>query len=204
MQFRNEWFSLSSHVDVFSYNSTGAPMGQWEDLNIFFTKRYSFIDFRGGEETMLQANTPWGIYMGMRYDLWRCGGPEEDTFHFVEDIWARPFFNWNAEKVLDIARGTQHVGRSTSRKNDRLFGSLYSSKEIIVTDTQDQTIATIRQESQLEAGFQNRRYFTENHRPDIIPNEVVSFLAGVWELNGVSEKSESHSTSTYHSSSRRR
>lgn len=190
MQFRHEFFALSSEVEVYNTTKSGATMemGYWSDIRVMAT-RYSYFDTRAGEQVQMEAKPPWGLYWGLRYDLWRCGDDHEDTFHIEEDVWARPFFNWENEKVFKIARGTNPVGKSFTRTTNHIMGSLFSSKEIMVTDTQDEEVATIKQESQLQAGFSNRRYFVHNTRPDVIPNEVVSFLAGVWELNGISESS---------------
>lgn len=205
MQFRQQWFSLSSHVEVYNTTQQGARVGLWSDFNVFCATRYAFIGSRSSEDVMIEARPPWGLYFGLRYDMWRCGGLPEETFHIEQDVWATPFYKfWDPTKIFNIAQGTRHIAKSYSHTNNRLFTSLFSDKEIIVTGTQGETLATINQESQLQAGFSNRRYFTKNLRPDIIPNEVVSFLAGVWELNGVKEKSQRDSEPTTTSESRRR
>jgi len=176
--------------------------GYWSDIRVMFT-RYSYFDTRAGEQVRIEAKPPWGLYWGLRYNLWRCGDTDDDTLHIEEDVWARPWFNWENEKVFKIARGTNPIGKSFTRTKNHLLGSLFSSKEIMVSDMQDEEVATIKQESQMQAGFSNRRYFVHNDRPDVIPNEVVSFLAGVWELNGIGEKSEK-SSHTSNSNRRRR
>jgi hypothetical protein len=200
MQFRHEFFALSSEVEVYNTTQLGATMemGYWSDIRVMFT-RYSYFDTRAGEQVRIEAKPPFGWYWGLRYKLWRCGDTDGDTFHIEEDVWARPWFNLENEKVFKIARGTNPIGKSFTSTKNHLLGSLFSSKEIMVTDMQDEEVATIKQESQMQAGFSNRRYFVHNVRPDVIPNEVVSFLAGVWELNGIGEKSKSSHTSHSHS-----
>jgi len=196
MHFRQQWFWMPSRVDVYKTSEGNVEMGYWSDLDVFVNRRIVYIDTRRGEDPMLEARRPWGLYMGLRYDLWRCGGRPEETFHIVQDVWETAwFFNWDRAKAFNIANGTGPIAKSFSRTKNHIMSSLFSEKEIEVTDMHGQTIATIRQESQLQAGFSNRRYFIKNLRQDIIPNEVVSFLGGIWELNGVKEKNDKKSTS---------
>eukprot|EP00449_Zooxanthella_nutricula_P002006 CAMPEP_0198509738 /NCGR_PEP_ID=MMETSP1462-20131121/13748_1 /TAXON_ID=1333877 /ORGANISM="Brandtodinium nutriculum, Strain RCC3387" /LENGTH=251 /DNA_ID=CAMNT_0044239049 /DNA_START=140 /DNA_END=892 /DNA_ORIENTATION=- len=214
MQYLPKFFSFFYHqVDVLdTHGSHVGPVGYWTDLNLFFGFVNSFVytDSRGTDRVVMEARAPWGLYLGLRYDLWRCAGDHEDSYQVTEDYWAKPwFFNWNSEKVFNIVdkRSWDTVAKVHSRtenKNPFFPGSIAKfmhQKHIIVTDLKDDKIAEVIQESQLHAGFRNRRFFSVNARPDIVPNEVVSFLGAVWEIN---EAKASESDNDHDNFSRRR
>mmetsp|Transcript_120578 Transcript_120578/g.257514 ORF Transcript_120578/g.257514 Transcript_120578/m.257514 type:complete len:286 (-) Transcript_120578:439-1296(-) len=199
MQFQHQWPWMPSKVAVYNtsevHEGMSAEIGYWSDINVFVNRRIVYIDTLR-DEAVLEARKPWGLYMGKRYGLWRCGDLPEDTFHIEQDIFGTSWiFNWDQAKAFNIAKGTRLIAKSYSRTNNHLLTSFFSEKEIEVTDLNGQTIANIQQESQLQAGFSMRRFFINNLRPDIIPNEVASFLGSVWELNGVKEKTQSDTSS---------
>lgn len=190
-------------------------LGFWSDINVLFAlRRFAYSDTRnGGEDIVLEARAPWGLYMGMRYDIWRCAGDQSDGYSIVEDWSARPWFNWQKEATFDIIsqRTGQKVARSHSRKNNNfpMYSKFIRNKEIDVLDLNGNRIAHTYQQSQFDAGFTYRRYFVTNQKPEIVPNEVVSFLGAVWEIQGAkdSESKQSGSDSSSYSdsgSSRRR
>lgn len=220
MQMLPGFFSFFYHeVDVRPATASShdtAKLGFWSDMNVLFAlQRYSYTDTRGAAESVtLEARQPWGLYLGMRYDIWRCAGDQTDGFSIVEDWWARPWFNWQSAATFDIVdhkTGTT-IARSNSHKDNGIQGigltKYIRSKEIDVLDMQGNRIAHTYQQSQIEAGFSYRRYFVTNLHPQIVPNEVVSFLGAVWEIQGAQKSEakhqESNSQSSYSSESRRR
>jgi hypothetical protein len=188
-QMEYKLFSWFWHqVDVYPGERRNASeeekkIGFWMDLNLILDlqSRYAYVN-EATEEVQLEARTPWGFYLGHRYDIWLCQN-QEQQYQIEEDYWSRPWFDWSKTRKYNIKKAGVIVATSEHHKED-VWSFRGDHWEASVTSTSGQRVAAISQESQSDAGwFQYQRWRSENFLPDIIPNEVVSFLAAVYDIN---------------------
>ncbi|CAK8996144.1 unnamed protein product [Durusdinium trenchii] len=180
---------LWHQVDVYNENATGAPMiGYWSNVDLFFgiLEKYAYV--RDGQ-TALEGWQPWGFYLGSRYHVWLCSSLEKE-YYIEEDWWARPWFSFNTQKIFNIREmpSGQLVATSQHRVADLLS---FNAHWVATVETPDGVpIATLRQDSPWSRWIfiSYQKWWVDNHRPDLLPSEVVSFLAAVYDIERAREK----------------
>jgi len=174
-------------VNVFD-SADDKQLGHWQDLNLLFDiqKRFAFVrkNEDGDEAVQVEARSPFGLYFGTRYNVWRCAGTQEHEYSIEEDYWSRPWFNWNAERKYTIKDlGADKVIATSEHHKDDVLSFRGAHWEATVSSPDGEKIATISQQSQAAAGwFQYAKWTSVNLHSEIVPNEVVSFLAAVYDI----------------------
>lgn len=176
-------------VDVYDENSTSAPMiGSWSNLDLLFgmVEKYAYVQANG--PTVLEAWQPWGIYFGQRYHVWTCSSLRRE-YYIEEDWWARPWFSFNSQQIFNIREmpSGRLVAKSQHRKNDAWSWNAHWTAT--VESLAGEAIATLRQEASNPLWFFGnfQKWWVDNERPDLLPNEVVSFLAAVYDIDKAKE-----------------
>lgn len=178
MQYHSPWFA--HEVDV--YGEAGSREGVWTDTRLFFGLARGFVFTDKANRVVLQASKPLGWYSGLRLSLWSCTGG--DTYRITEDTW-RPMFSFGKGNYFDIVVAGRVVARSRKYTECASCPSMFQSKQILLEDPQGREIARVVQESQAQAGLASRRYYSTNLQPELLPNEVVSFLGAAFEIEEV-------------------
>lgn len=173
-------------VDVYDEKvSNKATIGYWTDVSLFFgfLEKYAYVRTKDGkEETVMEAWKPWGFYFGERYDVYRCANAAHE-YMIEEDYWARPWFNWNAQTIFNIRKsGTQDIV-ATSKHVIKDAWSMNAAWAAEIKTWDDKVVAELRQDKFSQTGwFQSQKWHAENFKPDLLPNEVVSFLSAVYDI----------------------
>lgn len=177
-------------VDVYDEHSTNAPMiGSWSNLDLLFgmVEKYAYVQANG--PTVLEAWQPWGIYFGQRYHVWMCSSLKRE-YYIEEDWWARPWFSFNSQQIFNIREmpSGRLVAKSQYRENDSWSWSEHWTAT--VESPAGEAIATLRQEAFNPLWFFGsfQKWWVDNERPDLLPNEVVSFLAAVYDIDKAKDK----------------
>lgn len=161
-------------------------VGYWSDLDLFFglMETYTYVQIQGDDQVaVLQAGKPWGLFFGQRFNIWRCGSPNVE-YSIEEDYWGH-FFTTSPTRVFDIIdRSTgERVATSQQQLEDALipFGS---SWEATITGRDKTLIARLDQDSRADTGVVGYApWHARNERPDLLPNEVVAFMAAIWDID---------------------
>lgn len=192
-----------TEVDVFDDSkSNDTKIGYWTNVDMFFGmfRMYAYSDMTtGSERILLQAKQPWFTFRwGKTYKLWLCSETGQ-SYSIEEDVWAEPWFQFlNPEKIYNIrvADTQQLVGTAKySRSNawslwDAAWGASISAADGTV-------LSTVQQETLASAGWWSHpRWFSQNFQPSATPNELVSFLAAVYDIDMSRKSSSSHSSSS--------
>lgn len=194
-------------VDVFDNSKANTPqIGYWTNVDIILGifQMYAYTDTSAGSErVLLQARKPpFRIYFGKRYELNLCN-EQGRKFLIQEDYWNEPWFQLvSPQLILNIsdADTQQVIAVAQYNMTDRwsLFNSSWSG---VITAPDGTLLATLQQENLATSGwFANPRWYTQNLQPEILPNEVVSFLSAVYDI----DRSRSAARSGSSSSRRRR
>lgn len=195
---------LWNQVNVFDATTSNATaIGYWTDADILFglASKYAYtqkLHGDGGEHVLIQAERPWGFYFGKRYKLWSCTGAKPE-YMIEEDFWNEPWFQFfNRQQIFKIIRADTGdvVGISNHTLNNvwSWRGSHWSADVFTANGTH---VATLSQETSSQAGwFVHPHWFNNNLRPDLFPNEVVSFLAAVYDIDAGKGGSTSAATAT--------
>ncbi|CAE8619838.1 unnamed protein product [Polarella glacialis] len=181
-----------NQVDVYDEavcNTT--VIGYWTDVDLLFRlfSQYVYFDSsRGG--AVLEAWQPWGFYMGKRFHLWRCAGAGVEYF-IEEDWWARPRFNWDASTKFNIKKSTGEIVATSQHKISNVWSFGQAAWEGTIESPSGDLIAVMKQDPPWSSGFMSlwiwRKWYTKNLMPDLLPNEVVSFLAAVYDIDNKRE-----------------
>lgn len=197
LQKQLAWTSLFwTQVDVFDSDFSKSPVGFWTDADLFFglLSRYAYTTtFNGSASLQLEASRPFGIFFGKRYELFRCGGGNV-SYIIEEDYWNEPwfqFFSWKTIFKVTQRNTGQLVAISTHTRDNMLdiFGAKWTAEIVSPNGTH---IASIFQDSFADTDwFQYPPWHTKGLRQDLLPNEVVSFLAAVYDIDS-GKRSGSH------------
>ena len=188
--FMTSW--LWHQVDVYNENATSTPMiGYWSNLDLFFGLLQKYAYVQSDVPTALEAWQPWGFYFGQRYHVWTCSSLFRE-YYIEEDYWARPWFSLNAQKIFNIREMPSGVLVARSQHQVADVFSLGAHWVATVETLAGDAIATLRQEPPWTWWFlfTYQKWHVENHRPDLLPNEVVSFLAAVYDIDKARERSK--------------
>eukprot|EP00930_Biecheleria_cincta_P051584 TRINITY_DN36785_c0_g1_i1.p1 TRINITY_DN36785_c0_g1~~TRINITY_DN36785_c0_g1_i1.p1 ORF type:complete len:294 (+),score=31.54 TRINITY_DN36785_c0_g1_i1:52-882(+) len=175
-------------VDVFDTAvSNTTKIGYWSDLELFFgmVRRYAYTySSESGQKVVMEAVEPWGLYAGMRFDLWQCDGTGPE-YMLYEDWFAEPWFTWDSKvKIYNIYKGAgfEHIAVSTHEKTDLIsFGG--SHWKTTISTPSGEVLAHLVQENFWQKGWSAYpSYYSVNLRPDRVPNELVSFMSAIFEL----------------------
>eukprot|EP00928_Gymnodinium_smaydae_P020819 TRINITY_DN18050_c0_g1_i1.p1 TRINITY_DN18050_c0_g1~~TRINITY_DN18050_c0_g1_i1.p1 ORF type:complete len:286 (-),score=41.62 TRINITY_DN18050_c0_g1_i1:246-1103(-) len=186
-------------MDVFDSSvSNTSKIGYWTDMHLFhgWIRRYAYVRSQPtGDQVVMEAMEPFGLYFGKRFELWQCDGTGPEYF-LKEDIFNEPWFQWNsAVQIYNIYNGKGvHLAISQHVLSNMLsWGNTYWNTTIVTP--QGEIVSHLVQETWNQAGWnvwQPPSYFSKNLRPDILPNEVVSFMASIFELRAASSGRRRH------------
>lgn len=172
-----------SEVDVWQPSSS--QVGFWSDLNLFLglVSSYTYIDTNDASTPVLEARKPFGFFLGQRFQLWRCGSSEVE-YRIEEDYWAGSFNPFNPSHVFSITDSSGKVVATSQQKLHDAWEPLQNSWEATITSPNGTEIATLTQASRVNTGaWGYRKWHVTNQRPDLLPSEVVSFMAAVWDID---------------------
>lgn len=180
-------------VDVYNENSTNAPMiGYWSNLDLLFgmVEKYAYVQSSG--PTVLEAWQPWGFYFGQRYHVWTCSSLRRE-YYIEEDWWAQPWFSLTSQRVFNIREtpSGRLVAKSQHRVQDAWSWNAHWTAT--VESLSGEAIATLRQEAINPLWFfgTSQKWWVNNERPDLLPNEVVSFMAAVYDIDRAKHRKRS-------------
>jgi len=172
-QFRLLW----SEVNVFNPAvSNVTTIGQWTSMNFFgmYTK-YGFQNTEG--VVVVEARTPWGLYFGKAYEIWRCdsAGP---VFKVVEDYWAEPWFSWGMEKRYLITNMETKTQVATVAHSADFFAGWQAS----FSTMQGVKFASLDQHVSTTGWFEAPIWSVSNSNEALVPSAVVSFMAAIYDM----------------------
>lgn len=176
---------LWEQVDVFNPQlSNSTPIGWWTD-EIGMFGNYNFFEAATGQ-VLLNGKAPWGVYLGKRYDLYACNGFGKD-YTIQEDWWARNwwFMFWVTPQrkfqITDTSTGSMIAISQNSRERQWSANARYSAE--FIEPSTNQVIAYIFQENLGQWTLSDPRWHSKNLRPDVLPNEILSFLSAVYDID---------------------
>lgn len=186
-------------VDVFNpIKSNDTRIGYWTDADMFFglMKNFAYTSVsRYGETLLIRARKPWGLYLGRRYELWRCGQPGPE-YLVQEDWFGRGWNPFNPQFTYNIIEANS--GRTIAISNHTIsniwtFGDAHW--HIDIGSPGGIQVASLDQESfnVKSSIFSVPRWYTLNMHPEIVPSEVASFIAAVTDIENAKKSSKSSS-----------
>lgn len=181
-----QWKFLWSEVNVYNPKvSNETEVGQWVSMAFMgMLTRYGYEDVDGN--TLLEARTPWGFYLGKRYEIWRCDGAGPD-FRIEDDYWAQPWFSFGQEKRYKIfnAQTQQETAKCAHSKTVSIWRNNWAAS---CTNMAGEEIATLNQQDS-SGWFSVPIWSVRNKETDmgILPNAVVSLMAALYDLERVKE-----------------
>jgi len=160
--------------------------GSWSNGHLLFgfLEKMAYIDETFGPNKLvaLEGRKMWGT-LGSSFQLWLCSESAEHSYDISVD--SDP---WDFAVVYNIHRmpGSVLVAQTRFKLMDVGFWSDESHWEATVTstgpndnDTDTEVIGTVRQNI---SSF-NSKWFVVNKRPDLLPNEVLSFMTLVYDID---------------------
>eukprot|EP00747_Dinoflagellata_sp_TGD_P060094 gnl/TRDRNA2_/TRDRNA2_151870_c2_seq1.p1 gnl/TRDRNA2_/TRDRNA2_151870_c2~~gnl/TRDRNA2_/TRDRNA2_151870_c2_seq1.p1 ORF type:complete len:277 (+),score=29.25 gnl/TRDRNA2_/TRDRNA2_151870_c2_seq1:42-872(+) len=193
MEFFQTWHRA---VDVYGerdHDDDDDTSGYWEDYIFISRNKYAFVQ---DGSTILVAWRPWGTIFGILadgYNIERCGD-DAHGYLIQEDYWARPWINVNSQKTFNIKES--NTGRIVAKSQHSVANwaapSLFQHWTSSIKKPTGEVIASIQQDSRYTDWFQltRQKWYTENKRPDLLPNEIVSFLAAFYDIKEVRKEEE--------------
>lgn len=185
--------SLWSNIfwkEVGVYNTAqpdAAKLGFWTNVDLLFGifGMYAYSDSSHGGSILLQARRPWGVYFGKRYQVWSCSSGA--AYNINEDYWAEPWFQISSpERIFNIIQADSGKLLAVSKHTLEDIWSFREGHWVAnMVSPNGTVIATMQQESAANVGwFLFPKWFTLNYHPEVVPNELVSFMAAVYDIDG--------------------
>lgn len=189
-------------VDIFDVSkSNSSRIGYWADADVLFglfsNFAYSTVS-PSGEHPVIRAYKPFGLYLGKRYELWRCS-KQSPEYLIHEDFWSRSFNPFYPQVLFEIIHADSGQTVAISNHTVQEMWSLGDAHwHVEIKTPKGQNIATLDQESFMvkSSWFTSPRWISVNKRPDLVPNEVISFLSAVFDIEQAKQKKSSHSSSS--------
>ncbi|CAE8626969.1 unnamed protein product [Polarella glacialis] len=186
-QMQSSWTNMAWYqVDVYDQAvSNTTTLGYWSDVDLLFgmISKYVYVDSITGR-TVLEAWKPGVFFMGKRFHLARCAGAGAEYF-IEEDWWTRQWFNWDASIKFNIKNSAGEIIATSQRKRSNVW-SIFSRNDWqgTIESPNGDLIAALKQEpfTSGDLFFTWQKWHTKNLRPDLLPNEVVSFLSAVYDI----------------------
>ncbi|CAJ1383138.1 unnamed protein product [Effrenium voratum] len=183
---------LWHQVDVFNGSTAdGQKLGYWSNVDLFLGNVQKYAYVVDGEGALLEGWRPWGVYLGSRYHLWLCSSLVRE-YAIEEDWWGRPWWSFGTDKIFNIIErpSGKLVAKSQHKVQD--MWSLKAYWTASLESPAGTAIATLRQETPVINWFfyGTQKWLMANQRPDLLPNEVVSFLAAVYDIDKVRDTND--------------
>jgi len=226
-QMQNSWMNFLSH-EVYVYpegeNATSTNvLGYWRDASLLFgwIQKFAYVSKVNNIDTVVfEAWKPWGFYFGQRFNIIQCS-QQDHQYMLEEDYWAKPFWNWNMVQVFNIkdSKTGDTIAKSNHEKMNRqffLFGNNEAFWAATITAPDGTVAASIVQDKPYYGGSSgssaassagnflgfgknlNQKWHMWNHRPDIVPNEVASFVQVLYDIDRAQAEKEKETSVSVH------
>ena len=174
-QMRSSW-----RVDIYDETTSTEEIGSWSASAGMWTRWYTYVP--AGGPTAFEAIPHRGSYLGDRYDLRACSNLQE-YYSIEEDFRASSWLSRNSSKVYNILQMPEAAFVAKCHYSETPVSFFRAYWEASVESRKGEAVSTLRQDSRTTHWFSYRKWRVDNARPDLLPNEVVSFLAAMYDMN---------------------
>lgn len=213
-QMQNGWEAAYKGSQVYVYDeskSNTTEIGYWVSTSMFFNwmQKYTYVQMVNGTEiATLEAFKPWGLYWGLRFNIFRCE-KEDDQYMVEEDATKRSWFSWNKVRVYNIKDSTGNIVAYS--KHEHNIGNVFSWGQsfwsAVLKAPNGTVAAAIVQDKPTYGGASSflassasiwtnihQKWRMWNQWPGIVPNEIVSLLLAMYDLDRAASDDDSSTT----------
>ncbi|CAK8987535.1 unnamed protein product [Durusdinium trenchii] len=175
----NVWMNSTSAV------SASDSLGYWSDGHLLFglVEKIAFVDQQG--RTSLEGHKVGGPF-GSNFQVWLCSSSHRATSYELSvetQPWSlsKPGLTvvYNIHEMPSGGEGTLVAKAHFDLKTMNFYSHKSHWEALVETPDEKELIGSVTQNT---SSF-NSKWFVANQRPDLLPNEVLSFLALVYDID---------------------